>query len=310
MPEISLTSVVERDVDLLLLEEFASNAAFAIWFAAQCGIQSLEPEPVLSVSRGVTRSSGESDLEVALLASDGSVRYLLIENKIGAGLQPRQAERYRERGGSYVRAGECAAFTTVLLAPDSYLGSDRPRFGFDCCLTYESVHEWLGERRSSDCRMATKQVVLSRAIEKSKTGYVLQEDHPVSDFWLSYWELAQEVAPELQMPRPGQKPAGAGFVQFRPAELPTGVTLVHKLTHGRVDLQFSGFGNQISLLVKRVQAYLEPDMNVWPANKSGAVRLKAPVLDTTEAFAAQQDNAQKGIEAALRLLHWYSAAGL
>ena len=306
MVEISLTSVAERDIDLLLLEEFAANADFALWFAQECGMASLKRRPVLSVSRSVTRSSGESDLEVALLGEDGSVQYLLIENKIAARFQPRQADRYRERGDSYVRTGECSGFTTVLIAPASYLGFDREQFGFDYCVTYETVLIWFAERAKSDARMAAKQAVLSRAIQKSKLGYIPIEDHPVTEFWHSYWELTQEIAPELQMPNPEQKPSGAGFIYFHPVELPKQVTLVHKLPYGNVDLQFSGMGNQLAVLLQRVRDYLEPDMTVRPANKSGAVRLKVPVLDTTEAFGPQRDDLLEGIEAALRLLRWYA----
>ena len=82
LAEVSLTSVAERDIDLILLEEFASNSIFAHWFAYECGVSHLQDEPVLVASRGVTRSSGESDLEVALLLNDGSVHQLLIENKV------------------------------------------------------------------------------------------------------------------------------------------------------------------------------------------------------------------------------------
>ena len=75
------------------------------------------PEPsddcVLNAQRSVTTSIGQSDLDLAVSLFDGSVHYLLIENKVSAGMQPRQAERYRERGEVYVAEGECAGFTTV-----------------------------------------------------------------------------------------------------------------------------------------------------------------------------------------------------
>jgi hypothetical protein len=308
--EISLTSVVERDIDLLLLEEFAANQQFALWFARNCNLNSLGDKPVLRVSHSVTRSSGESDLEVAFLLNDKSVWYLLIENKVVAGFQPRQAERYRERGDFYVKNGECTGYTSVLLAPKAYLGSDCERFGFDYCVTYESIAAWLGDRCGTDIRVISKQAVLSRAIEKSKLGYIPIKDHPVTKFWHSYWELSSKIAPELQMPEPDHKPSGAGFIYFRPLELPKEIKLVHKLSYGNVDLQFSGMGSQLAEFSKNVKHHVKPDMRVRPANKSGVVRLKVPVLVTTDAFTAQQDSALEGIEAARRLLQWYIKTAL
>ena len=40
----------------------------------------------------------------------------MIENKISAGFQPRQADRYHERGKSYLREGDCDGFCSILVA--------------------------------------------------------------------------------------------------------------------------------------------------------------------------------------------------
>jgi hypothetical protein len=305
MVKPSLTSVAERDIDMLLVEEFVSAPTFARWFARRCGVAGLRGKPVKAAQLRVTRSNGESDVEVRLARRDGSLHCLMIENKVAAGVQPRQAVRYRERGAGYVRSGECAACTCVLIAPRRYLGEHPERLGFDRYVAYEDLRAWFAGRAGARDRMAAKAAVLTCAIDKSRLGYVPGRDQSVSRFWHDYWELCTRLAPELEMTEPTGKPARAGFVQFHPDGLPKDVTLVHKLPHGKVDLQFSGLGGRLSVLRTRFARRLEPGMAVKRASGSGAVRLDVPTLDTTRPLRAQSAAARKGIGAARRLLRWY-----
>jgi hypothetical protein len=296
MVGISLPSLSERDIDLLLLEELAARPTFVRWFARKCGVRGLRAKPVGEVRLRVTRSSGESDLEVALHLDDGSVHCLLIENKVTAGLQPRQSERYRARGSSYMRSGVCNGFTSVLVAPEDYLGPRPDRFGFDRIVTYELICTQLHWKATASNRVAVKDAVLTCAIGKSRLGYVPSKYDSVSAFWHVYWELCMQIAPELEMHEPGPKPPGAGFVQFFPAGLPREATLLHhKLPHGNLDLQFSGLGATMSTLRAWFGPHLESGMTVKRASASGAIRLAVPVLDTTSLFTKQKHAARRGM---------------
>ena len=146
--EFSISSVTERDIDLLLLEEFVASPIFAKWFVQQIADLDLPAEPVLSAHRSVTTASGESDLEIAIVSSDDRVHSLLIENEISAGFQPRQADRYRQRGDAYVRQGDCDGYFTVLVAPATYFGGDGASMGFDTSLSYEAIRAWFAVKRS------------------------------------------------------------------------------------------------------------------------------------------------------------------
>jgi hypothetical protein len=64
-------------------------------------------------------------------------------------------------------------------------------------------------------------------------------------------------------------------------------------------------GARLAELRSKVVEYLNPDMTIARANKSGVVRLKAPTLDTTCSFETQEDKAKFGIECAARFLKWY-----
>jgi hypothetical protein len=86
----------ERDVDLLLAEEFAVNPAFADRFKA---VTKFAHETATFVDLWVSKSDnlGESDLIVIYQTEDGERFALLIEDKIDAPLQRDQAARYGQR---------------------------------------------------------------------------------------------------------------------------------------------------------------------------------------------------------------------
>ena len=301
--EFTRPSLSERDIDLLLLEEFVSSKDFGSWFSAQAG--QADTALVVRASRSVTHSTGESDLEVDLIATEGAIHRLLIENKIASGFQPRQAERYRERGHSLTQNGECAGFTTVLVAPAVYLGAHPDRKGFDVAIPYEAIALWFSQQTALGPRAAYKQRLLALASEKARFGYQVQEDEPVTQFWKSYWRLASEVAPELEMDEPPPKPSGAGFVYFRPASLPSSAPLVHKLGYGRLDFQFAGMGDKLDELGERFSGRLLPGMSIAKAAKSGVVRCLVPKLSTSLAFDAQESFVSAALRQAKTMLAWY-----
>jgi hypothetical protein len=260
---------------------------------------------VVQAQRSVTQSVGESDLLVAISDAHSDIHYLLIENKIAASFQPRQAARYQERGQEYQVMGLCKTYSTVLVAPGDYLGTTASRHGFDAVLRYEDILSWFAEQRALGMRTIYKQALLSSAIGKAKYGYQPIEDAPVTDFWQCYWRLATEVAPELEMSEPKAKPSRAGFIHFRPSTLPYGIAIVHKLGHGFLDLQFANMGQQLSRLRAEFGSALISGMTIERAAKSGVIRQKVPVFNKGRPFAEQATTARMCLERAAVLLKWY-----
>ncbi len=100
------------------------------------------------------------------------------------------------------------------------------------------------------------------------------------------------------------KPEGSSFVLFKPAGLPPGAQIVHKLDHGNVDLELVGMGDSINRLQEEYGGRFEPEMLIARASKSAAIRIKVPVLDPAGRFEGQRPAALQGMEAARRLLQW------
>ena len=64
LPSVSIGAVSERDVDFLLVEEFASSPSFARWFLERADVTVQDPVEVVRCRRSATDSIGESDVEI------------------------------------------------------------------------------------------------------------------------------------------------------------------------------------------------------------------------------------------------------
>jgi hypothetical protein len=297
LPEISVI-VSERDIDFLLLEEFACSPEFAHWFLSQIGI--VEQASVLKVYRSVTTSTGESDLEVTI-EHGKCITKLLIENKLDAGLQPLQAERYSQRAESYLSAAACDSVQTVLVAPAKYVGTDSKLRGFQRHVSYDAIMQWYRDQDQS-VRSLYKCKILQLALERSTTGYQLVADSAATLFWDQYWQLASSLAPELEMKLPGEKgrASGWGYLCVRP-----GLQIIHKLARGFVDMHVTGYPNGSVEFKRQFASSLESEMRIAPAGKSPVIRLNVQPVPLETPFESCASVAQNGIRAGSRLLNWY-----
>jgi hypothetical protein len=96
--DIKLSGVTERDMDLMLIEELASSSFFLHWFLRKVGATG--KGRFKSIGHSVRTSSGETDIELEVVQGADSVK-ILIENKVDARFQPRQAQRYKSRSRQY-----------------------------------------------------------------------------------------------------------------------------------------------------------------------------------------------------------------
>ena len=303
---ISIAGVSERDIDLLLLEEFQSSPSFVRWFQDLVLGQNSESLNFVSARRSVNYTFGEIDLEVVLTDQSGKEVRLLIENKVNAGFQPRQAERYRESGNSHIASKDGATYCTVLIAPREYFGKTLSTKGFDKAITYEAIRDWYELATEIGARRNYKIALLKSAIEKATPNDPPAEDAPVTAFWLAYYSMAKECGRELEMTHPTKKPSGAGFIYFRPRkDLPTGFDICHKFKKGYVDLHIKGWGRRLLELDHLIRPHFHQGMDIAPAGVSAAIRLEVPPLDPGRPLSDQQIEARAGLEAAKRLRLWF-----
>jgi hypothetical protein len=296
---VQVRGITERDIDLLLLEQLVLDSSFRDGFLAEVGLASCGR--LTAAARSVNTTTGESDLELTLVEGQ-RVTKVLVENKVDALLQPRQAERYAERAAAYRAAGDCDQVVTVLVAPESYAGAAA---GFDRTVTYESVRRLLGGEEADD-RARYKHFLLREAIERCASGWVLVPDEAATAFWLRYWELSKTVAPQLNMRRPEEKPATSNFIYFWPTALARGVALIHKVPYGDVDLQFEGKATRAASFESKHGGHLRPGMHIERANKSLVVRMQVPRIVLKAPFEQSEAAVRQALDAAAQLLKWYT----
>lgn len=303
---IAISGVCERDIDLMLLEEFLSESQFDSWFSSETNICNLGDLKIEIAGRSVTTSFGESDLEVTYRRPNGSKVMLLIENKISAGFQPSQAARYRQRGNNYISRGLIDEFYTILVCPSDYF-KDTDQ-GFDARVDYENILHWFDVGNSLGARRKYKISLMKSALERARIGYQLKEDSVITDFWTEYWGLVEAMDAELGLP-PRKldkgRPAGSNFVWFVDPSLPKNVKLLHKMVHGHFDLQFPGKGKQVAELRSAFEHVLTPTMEVTKAAGSAAIRIIVPALQTAEPFKQQDREASTALFQGLNLRNWF-----
>lgn len=299
---IDLSWVCERDIDLLLLEEFVASPDFLAWFLHQLGME--PPFTLISVACSVSTTTGESDLEITIQHGDEVVK-LLIEDKIGAPLQQDQAMRYRERAAMYVKNRKCSNALTVIIAPEEYFGRNDEKLGFDRRVNHEAVLKWFEGAKELKSRQSYKLALLRAAIEHGTLGWKLVPDRVITEFWREYWKIADSHWPELRMRKPQDKPATSSFIYFSPLGLAKNVVLVHKVPYGNVDLQFGGMGERIGDLERLYRARLEAEMRIDRAAKSGVIRIRVPEIDMASPFSVSEPAVREALGAASWLLSWY-----
>jgi hypothetical protein len=123
--------IYERDVDIILGEEFDCNPDFSRWVLSKTKSLAREQGAVVEVYVSLSNESGESDLVVIFAAEDGSRFALLIEDKIDAVFQQEQLGRYRIRGQQGINSGRWTKFAVILLAPAAYIEKSPTAKEFD-----------------------------------------------------------------------------------------------------------------------------------------------------------------------------------
>lgn len=293
-----IKNVVERDIDLLLLEEFNVNAEFASWFMSEAFPNENKYESVGAWHSVSDPELGESDLIV--LFDHGFA--VLIENKIDARVQARQGLRYIERGKKGVEDGMWKNFKTCMVAPRAYLGREKDSRTYDSSVSYEAILEMFGQRAITDNRASHKSHLIRQAIEQNRRGYTLETDESVTRFWNEYWEFCTTHYTELEMKPPGNRAAGSDWPVFKPARLIRRLPnsrIVHKLAEGFIDLELPQSYKISEQIIETISAV---GATVEQTGKSRSIRLRRQPVNRADPFETQEEKVSDCLKSATRLL--------
>lgn len=285
--EIRLNTTLERDIDLLIMEEFISDEAFAKIFLDAVGICNSYAIDEAIHSK-TDADLGESDI-VFILNISGKRHALHIEDKIDAIAMPRQHDRYDLRAQKDIAEGQYDSYSVLIVAPEKYLANNKEAQKYAHYVTYEKLREHF--LRKSDRRSKYKLALIERAIYEQKNGYQYEANPGVVRFCTAMAAYQKKNYPKLPI----------GTIAWWPEypTLPKDTKVVFKANKGFCDLQFSHTLAQD--LYGRVKNLLSERMNIVQAGKSASVRITVTPIWFENRFEDKIAEVDEALEALTEL---------
>ncbi len=296
----------ERDIDLLLAEEFSVSPAFGAWFLKNTRKFATVEAGVLDVYVSRSDSNGESDLVVVFEKDGGDSRFaLLIEDKIDAPLQPEQEKRYRIRAEIEILRGDYSDYEVILCAPESYCATHPETVSFDSFVSYESIDNFLRSHNPSDPRNIYRANFIATATKRSSNSWSRTDDPATNAFWSAAYEIATKEFPDLEMRFP-EFSKDSTWINFRPLDMPTRPRRIYisfKGDRGYMDLTFTG--SLARMFFPLVQPILEDDMTVHQTGKSTAIRIEVEGFKAAMPDETILSKVREGFTACVHLIQFY-----
>jgi hypothetical protein len=285
-----LACVAERDIDLLLMEEFHVSGSFVKWFCERLDISDAQPD---GAWHSVADTDGETDLLLRVIAAGERIG-ILIENKVAAPEQDMQAERYHLRGIRSREAGKFDRYVTVICAPARYLGSLSLDSPYEHRISYEDIASWFAS--GSDKRSHWRNHIMMEAIEQGRRGYTMTVNESNSRFHLEYWKYLTANHPQLVMAKPGNKGSKSNWIIMKGPRFPKGVKLHHKIDQRTMELGFEG--RTIEDVLAAARDWPE-EVRVMQKGRTASLVVDVPAIHMGDSLEQQRD----ALEVALAVAH-------
>ena len=257
--DIKFDTTLERDMDLLIMEEFICSPLFARIFLDTVGITcDYTIEQVIHSMRDA--DLGESD--IVFILDIGDKRHAIhIEDKIDDLAIPNQSGRYAKRAEKDIAAGKYDEYSVLIVAPVKYLSANQEAQKYEHQVQYEQLRDYFAAQ--NDLRSKYKLALIDRAIYDQKAGYQYEANPGVVSFCAAMDAYQREHYPTLPI---GTQAWWRGY-----KTMISTATIVYKANKGFCDLQFSNCTRED--LLSKVKDYLSDRMTIEKAGKSASVRI-------------------------------------
>ena len=276
--DITYSYVAERDIDLLVLEEFLANKDFAKIFLNKVGISNFK---IISAYHSLLDPVyGESDITI-IIECEGMKIGILIEDKIDAIAMDQQADRYIERANLGVLKKEYYQYFIFIIAPSRYLQSNNEAKKYPNQISYEELRSYFESK--DDVRSSVKHQLLITAINKQAQGYTPIEDELITQFWSQLYQYQETNYPDLMLKKiKGPRGANATWLWFDTAV--KGVKIAYKSNKGYIDLTLKDQNLNSDDIITIIKPNLASNMSVLKVGKSMVIRMVCPVIDFRNEF--------------------------
>jgi hypothetical protein len=288
-----LVTVEERDIDLLLMEEFHVSHAFVSRFCERLGYQEVT---FAGAWHSVSDADGQTDLLLRVRIGNRRIG-ILIENKIKAPEQHEQDARYHIRAVRAQQEGKFEEFVTSICAPQVYLNGLPDESLYQHRIPYEAIAEWFSQLEGP--RHSWRHRIMREAIGQGRRGYTMVVSQTNSEFHMAYWEYLRRKHPRLLMQKPKPKGKKSNWIIMKGIGFPKGVQVHHKIDQRVVEL---GFNRRTVSDILAVQSDW-PD-GITPDQKKGTavLSISVPLIDMSKKVTAQHDDLELVFAAIYRLL--------
>jgi hypothetical protein len=292
-----LASVTERDIDLLLMEEFHISADFVSWFCGEIGLYGVSPA---GAWHSLSDTDGESDLLLRVLKERRRIG-VLIENKVAAPEQDLQAERYHLRGIRSREQGKLDEYVTVMCAPKRYLDALNPDSAYQHRVSYEQIAVWFGQQQGR--RAVWRHHIMLEAIDQGRRGYTMAVNAAITRFHLAYWEYLRRRHPRIQMAHPKARGSKSNWIILKGHGFPKGVNMHHKFDQQVMEI---GFLKRKIDDILAAKADWPDDIAVVQKGGTASLAISVPAINMKLDLEAQASAVEKALEAAYRLMRYAS----
>ncbi len=292
-----VNDIRERDIDLLLAEEFTLNPNIVKLFLSKVDSGLLVSDVDSVEVSHVDQNLGESDVTVIL--RDGAA--ILIEDKIDAIAMPDQCRRYFKRGEKGVREGLFDKFFVFIVAPEEYLATNAEAQKYPYSVSYQELIQLFEKENSVHGEMRISQ--LKSALTSAHGGGNKVVDDKATRFWKEFVEFKNLYYTDLGLvSNVNEKSADGSWSTYSTfINFPSKVSIIHKHNKGFIDLTFTGLANHLPqlerLLEEMIGDYTKERLQLLAVGKSAALRLTANgVLDFQKSLQEQMGTAVEHLE--------------
>lgn len=285
--DILLETTFERDIDLLVLEEFVSDKQFAMLFLKAVNVSD-DFKVVKAIHSLTDVQYGESDI-VFVLQINNKKHALHIENKINAKAQPEQFSRYLKRAQKEQDNGHYDSFSIMILAPQKYLDVNEEAKKYTYMLSYEQLLAHF--KTKSDIRSKYKYALIEKAIQEKGNGYQWEANPHVVRFCHDMYRYQADRFPGMTQ----------GTVAWWPTfkTIHKDIEVQFKANHGHCDLAFTK--TPYAELYRAYMGKIGGKMQIVETGKSSAIRISVSPINFENEFIKIEKEVHEAL-AAIKIL--------
>ena len=262
---ITFSNIEERDTDFAIIRSFVNDENVRKLFFGKVN-RSGELIKVYQSKTQTEEDGHQGESDIIFICEDKQGKFaIFVEDKIAAGPQPRQRERYDDRAKSLGKEEEYGDnYFVVLCAPKAYIDTNKAD-GYEIRISHEEIMSCLEN--------GVDKTVFEYSIDEKRQGYTVVKDNAVSDFWDNLYQYIKDHSlKRLQINEVnGPRGSKAGWPIFKTNV--KGLVIRWKTDRDYIDLEFKSMANNIEFLTNLLKKIGEEDKRLETTKKSMSIRI-------------------------------------